>query len=255
MRRAKREREREGGRDKKRIFLFLLAGFRPTLDHDRVSRALSPLLGRLPTRDDRLRYVKGRPLVPCSRKVRSMILQRNVFRGPLQGRCSTRMNEAGAVIRGNTRGRGPGWGFELANTHGRVKAPAQFEFVDLDGTDRSHTHAFLSSSTSRPKVIYFYRATFDASPSNLLVLKLGFERREKGGEICGYTVCIHDRDKPVFPVRSQVQENGDLYFDIIRFALRERDKLLNKRVQRNNRAGCASDQGRTGATVFVFLTR
>lgn len=61
----------------------------------------------LPTRDDRC-YVKGRPLVPCSRKVRSMILRRanNVF--PLEGRCyvSTKQGRLFGEQGGNGGGRG-----------------------------------------------------------------------------------------------------------------------------------------------------
>lgn len=80
------------------IFLFLV-GFRPTLDHDRVSRALS-LLGRY-LHDGRSVLRQGAPpRALLERKVRSMILRaaNNVFR-----RSLLRMNEAGAVIRG-TRG-------------------------------------------------------------------------------------------------------------------------------------------------------
>lgn len=74
------------------------------------------LLFWLPTRDRSVIYVTSRGAP--SRKVRSMILQRNVFRGPLYKVVAlTRMNQAGAVIRGSTRGRGPGWGFELARIH------------------------------------------------------------------------------------------------------------------------------------------
>lgn len=147
--------------------------------------------------------------MPCSRKVRSMILRTTCFHSKV---VATYQRSRGGYS-GNkgvmVEGEGPWVGLRTCQYTRESQGSGPIRVRRPRRTDRSHTHAFLSSSASslRPKVIYFYRATFDVSPSNLLVLKLGFERKEEGrGGVSRYVgigtrIRGNDRDKPVlFPV-------------------------------------------------------
>lgn len=67
-----------------------------------------------------------------------------------------------------------------------------------------------------------------------------------------YYVYVHARiarNRCFLPARSQVQENGR---PIFRRGFALRDKLLNKRVQRNNRAGCIERSRTNGGDRVCF---
>lgn len=167
---GKRERERITNTKRRGIFLFLV-GFRPTLDHDRVSRALS-LLGR---------YLHG-TIGVTSRGAPSCPARERLGPWSYDGRTTCFHSKVVATYQrsrggysGNkgvmVEGEGPWVGLRTCQYTRESQGSGPIRVRRPRRTDRSHTHAFLSSSASslRPKVIYFYRATFDVSPSGLRI--------------------------------------------------------------------------------------
>lgn len=120
------------------------------------SRALSPLLLLLPTRS--VNYVKGRPLVPCSRKVRSMILR--AF--PLEGRCYVRQRKKGRLFgeQGEVMVEGPWVGLRTCRYTRQSQGSGPIRVRRPRRTDRSHTR-----TPSFPLQLRLRSFTFTEPPS------------------------------------------------------------------------------------------